>query len=624
MRGSAPRGRRIQAFPWDEITAPHDVATRVSLGGGDGLSFKVCERTYRPTDARIAGDPLKAASSAMMDGTGGDVLWLETAGVADIGGALGPPTGSAILGVQPQAGVDLSGLVLFRTLRPCLVPSNGSAPETLHHAAAELPFSPDTAILMPAGSEFEIIGQMSLGVKVGVGAGLDAALGGVSGGASSTILASTSAGKEVALRVTGLGDGKVGVAVLDARRLSGNLNVIAQASLSLPRDVGGVSCWLEVDAQKRPSPAHPPGLGDLARAVVRRLGASVEVGVKRTDSHEVLDGFVLDLSNPDARSAYQELVQFSTDKAAGCAVRTGTGVSRARIDEEASLDEKGGSMKAFGHTLVMDQAINASSSGAFLGPNGESIAERKMCFEHHSSNPLGGARRVRWEAVSMTIPGKGEPESYFSMDFEATRESVAVDKFLRFAGELGISFNVTSAGGSLSSTPDVNRRWCREAQVKASVFFTPEGVKRIDRATGAQGETAYLDALLALKPERGGQLRWARDGERDRARAFGRQVAALSCGQETAGEFFRHIGQVSGFDYMASILALAKIAGPSGILVHALSMKGNSLSLESTDRGHIEHTNLKACASGHPIPTSQAACGGPPIRVITDPDPRRE
>ncbi len=53
--------------------------------------------------------------------------------------------------------------------------------------------------------------------------------------------------------------------------------------------------------------------------------------------------------------------------------------------------------------------------------------------------------------------------------------------------------------------------------------------------------------------------------------------------------FFSSMGRATGFDYMKTIAALAKIAGESETIIHELLIKGGGICLAASDEGEILH-----------------------------------
>ena len=249
-------------------------------------------------------------------------------------------------------------------------------------------------------------------------------------------------------------------------------------------------------------------------------------------------------------------------------------------------------------------------------------------------------KKITWQGVSLEDPTTSAPsEAYFRLGFSAIDKMThqeEVDSIFRFAKALKLD---TSKGDTqLEASSFAQRLWetSDDTQVDIDLYFTPDGIEKIDTATRSQAVVAAVMALGDLGPEYAGipfgdrelgeyaiqtcldyikardnRSIWryfsshkcfdlAEEYKATTNRDIVTDVEALSqalemaeCikGLEVTGDsenlsaFFSALGQSKGFDYQFAIATLANLAGEDDTLIHQFSVQGEEVSYEASDEG---------------------------------------
>lgn len=680
----------IKEFGIAQLTNGRWIGPRIDLADGLRLGLRLRERFVRSSDPAIQKDALKTATTKQLQAEGKDVFWFESGGLAELGFGLNGTIPLPVLDLGVVTGFDTRAMVLYRAFKPYAV--QGSLPEgaldgvkvardLVESTALPLPLTPTGAAALAPGAEFEIVGRGLFNAKAGLaynrapgfafgrprvrnigpndlsviartddavfslGPRLDATLDGTLTG-------------ELSLKITGI-DGKRLVRVTLSRLASaaGSARLTAAAGIFLKTTTpnGDIARLFTGD---NGDPVVKPIAEAVEDFLADHLGASAyfDVGIRAQD--EVLDAFVLDLDRPEARDAFEALVRLAPGRARALAVEENTGVTEAKLDARSLAFSNEISVRAFGQQLLLRQALAQSSTARYDGPDGAWAIEHGATFTKKLDTVLGGQKTITWEALSLGTSEVSEPLTYYHLTLEnkdKITKSRQLERLYDFAHVVEGQPVV-----ELRDPPPV-AWWKRpftprdNSTVKVDLYFTPEGIRRIDAAGRREGVSAYLGTLASFDPYFEGHpaladamsadverlLRRAtfvdrvlgpfdpcvpcatatleaayfdatgRSLRRDEraarvAEAFGARIEGLVAGERSAETFFTHLGKSRGFAFYEAVAALARLAGDDATVVHALSIKGEGLRFEARDEGRVVRFSPQAMARNL-MPTGPAS-----------------
>ncbi|MEW5850213.1 MAG: LysM peptidoglycan-binding domain-containing protein [Myxococcota bacterium] len=375
-------------------------------------------------------NPQRMAFTERAKQQGKDTLWLETTG----GLAVKEGTAVGELGKQ-----KLEGSVGYSLTRPYLVDAGkkdvaGVAKTLAHHNSVGLPLTAEKARAMEPGSTFTLNGKLAGEATV------------TSERGSATATASNT--QQTSMRFMG-GD-KVMVTVERGAERGANGNV----------------------------------QGDNGR------GVSGEVGARAATSRETTERFLLDLSKPEGRKAYDRLVTFDGSAARGAASRTDSGVERT-VERNRVTREVGANARTTVATSESTQlTANVSASGRTTADHvtgartrsGEIAANVDLQTRIDEKTTLGLTPSAS-RSFSLSLPdGTGDARVKTPLSAEDARTLPVGSTFtLRGAGSLGVKLghDGLEAGATRSGqlAIQVERMSESKVQVRADVTATT----RLDR-----------------------------------------------------------------------------------------------------------------------------------------------
>jgi hypothetical protein len=659
---------KIVERTWKELTSSHTLTlASLSLGDHGNLAVRLKERLHRATDASITGDTHKSATTAKLAAeTGKTVLWAETGGLVEPTAALSTSIPTAGV-VNVNVGFSTSGLLEYRAMHPVTVSGSGVI-DVLKEHTIDMPTDADKARALEPGVEVELLGRGSASLSAGVSAGLSHAMGHLTAGVSAGVSASTTRTGTWAVKVARLDGDKVRVQLSEIQERSRQAGVSVNAGLTLDgrglidETLGGTlnSSTESVDlenitggnagsSERVADRVVREGAKVLEKAVRSYTAFHASAGTSASEKRTDIQSYVLDLSTPDGKRAYDRLIKLDESTASSLAGRPG--VSRHTYNEVQTTTTTGGRVTFAGAKLVLANALRQETSGTLSTANGTTLI-RTSVAERNYSGIITGKKNIKWEGVTVTERQGAAPQHFFHMRFtnkdKVTRDH-EVTNFVRFADALGAK-DASERNITLPSTWLLGRVFSSadDTDVSADIYFSDQGVRDIAHATTAQIHAAVGDAHAAIVPERKGaplsdprargiaaeyhridreidrefdQSR-KQDLERDKhwqsveyKRATGRKLDvdapafadavlleenASKMGttgtEEGWSKVFADIGEKKRFDYMPIIVALSALAGREDTLVHEVSIKGQGINLRSIDEGalvdpsvHVNH-----------------------------------
>jgi hypothetical protein len=365
------------------------------------------------------------------------------------------------------------------------------------------------------------------------------------------------------------------------------------------------------------------------------LKSAIKATLTAKKSRKGLERFVFDLSKPECALAYDQIFrQLSTKDATRLSKIPGSGVKAQGSDEY----ENSSTTKGIAHCADTEILSYLSASECRVGQitreQKRQIAYRESKYSRATSNWFSGVKSILWESVSV------EENSYYHLNFhkrQMVHDDRAVDDFLSFCSALGISADNRSISGFA-------RALCAREEMDSDVdiYFTDEGVQRLNACTFEEAVRAHLDiqakfnlGLKGMKTNPNGpsyrvaqrynalssrwplirwfhhkalaslegiyKKVWGRDIQVDanairEATQFAKRMAAMDdkSSHKSVKDFFAYLGRNTGFDFMKTIAAMAQIAGQDQTLIHQASISGGGLSIAAVDEGEVMHPEREA------------------------------
>jgi hypothetical protein len=467
---------KLVEMTWEQLESGVDASGSIDVGVV-GVGVRVEERIIRGDASFVTNDPVRAATTErLQQQTGKNVVWLESTGVAktDFGlSKLLPMSG----GVGGDVGFSASATIEYRSLHP----HTGSAAEVgedvWNNHTVRVPTDGAKARALEPGTQVELTGEGRAVVSAGVGSGTSASLGNFTANASAGVRASTARSGTWSVGVTRLADEKVRVVLSEVQGKSAGVTARADASIQVAGDAlpggdeVGVVGGLLVDE----------GVRHLQRHVRRYTAFHASHGGARTETRTDLTSYVLDLSTPQGRQAYEELVRLDESSARALAETAPQAITRHVYTETANASSENTRVSFAGVKLLLVNALRHEAAGTLQTGGGTELVRTSRYTRSHDAI-IGGESDIKWEGVRVTDAETGASEHFFHMRF-AKQDTLTsrgeVKEFVRFADHLGAQDaderDVQPVGSNwltrLFSSKD-------DTTVKADVYFSSAGVQR--------------------------------------------------------------------------------------------------------------------------------------------------
>jgi hypothetical protein len=393
------------------------------------------------------------------------------------------------------------------------------------------------------------------------------------------------------------------------------------------------------------------GASAVEKAVRRYTAFHASRGRSANETRRELTSYVFDLSKPAARQSYDELLRLSERNASLASDQAGSGVSRHVYTEDTTSVSSDTNISFAGKKLLLVNTLRKERDGQLTTGSGTQLIRTDM-YKRSYNGFITGRRDIKWEGVRVEDAATGASNNYFHLKFskdDKITHNHEIRSFVRFADFLGVQdaddrvIDMPSSNwlGRLFGSDDNTR-------VDTDVYFTDDGVRAIADSDKAAVVTAFVLASEALEPDLAGiphdnpqarslidqfntleaeieELeRFSSGDDRDEVRdleyaqwrlgrdykdAFGgrklkedapvvrgAEKLAAHVGEMTGAadeaawiKVFGDIGEANKFDFMRSIGALAKLAGPEATLLHEVSLQGSGIHLRAVDEGKLEH-----------------------------------
>lgn len=491
-------------YTWDQVK---NAGLTLRLPAGASLGIRLKEEVHASYEPVIARDRVRAEASAAIERFGKKACWVQTGGIVQLGiGA----EGSIPLGSSPlTAGGGFSANVLgtYAVMRPFAVPASedartlGATVKALAEThATPFPFSWEAAARMPQGEEFQFTGQFELegSASLGIGATIGVGTSELGAEARAEVVAGGRVARTVSVKAV---DGKnlVRIAIWDNDEAT--LGLLARLNLGLvsrpPLEATPGQGWL-VGLERDAASSTVEGILSSV------LGVEASAGITESVAHDRNQGFILDLSKPEARGVYRELLRGSTRRALELAERPENGVEHSRLTARDLMNTRTASIRAFGETLLLKEATSSSITGEFIDVAGRKYDAMELDFQKDFSSLLGGRKEVTFRAVTLTPKDGAPPSSYYDIRYDGWKRRGTDQMMHEFAG-FGRALGIVSANQLHLHLPRLGRLRAaitREAEIdfNVEVYFTPTGTRRLRDIDPARAAKTYLDTLRFFDP----------------------------------------------------------------------------------------------------------------------------
>ena len=613
-----------------QLYKPYDFKlTDFALGSRAGLELKVKAQLLSPKDPLVAEDKNRQATTQKHAAAGEPVTWAITGGgiYPRIGFGATIPIGAA----SANIGFNANAALGYSVLAPYAV-APSAALSAAKNLSVDLPFDAARAKALEEGTEITLRGSGTVAANASIGLGYTLAQLGdlISVGATFGSSIGASKSLDLALRLKRLDGNKIFVSVNKVDTTAGSISLGAHAGVDLTLakhlpDLGGG--LLEKG-------------GDLAaEQVEKQVEKWAQLDFRATHSTSAseseITNYVIDLTTPAGRAAYDDLIRLDFRKVDKLADEGDLSVRTAKLSERTRTSGQELNGKFGPITLLRAVSSATETHGVLESSKGDIHFDRVTLTDSYSgifSNLWEGKRFVERELVATQKDAEVEPTYYYHVrhriegdDFTSSRD---VRRFMDFADFLGalepdtralvsspkllesfgatdrsIDVYLTHAGLAkvASASPEALMNAYAAAYEKLdrpTEGFKPFGIDNAWKTTPwlKTSDPAYPAVMQLLEQgpsggtgggEGGGTTNdstyWsytARSLASDSA-AYKASLALVKLVQETKGlpgaaERIHHLAEQDkklGLDFWNALAALSIVAGPAEVMVNELSIK---------------------------------------------------
>ncbi len=599
------------------------------------LAFCIQKNFYQPSDSYIRDIPLRNQVTIQLQAQNpnNDVYWVESVGLFEVGfgikGALPIGQFGWIAG-----GYVASQMVQYRTCTPMLVPK-GASPQEQQAAiqTIRLPLSPQDALELPQGAEVELIGLSknyasgAMGISFGSGVGLYYA------GVSLGLGLQGATTHEYGITIMRLNsESGVRVQLNDATQAMTGLAAWIQAGLAAGTNALALPLWANGFLIPYMNKFGYMGVESLMGTLTSlTLYIGTNTGTKSSEIYSTN----YDLSVEAERLAYDDTVK----------LRKIPPLPSIHITQHSTTTELNAGIILCGQKLLLASALRGLEAGYLTRRDGTEISYSDTSYKRANSSAFTGKKEIIWESFFICDTQKNTSIPTFRFRLTATDAYVG-DKKLRKLCHFTQQLKVKQTRDISADFPPKSRlekiiRGGTPYQTNIDIYFTQTGIDNIRKTTFEEACLAYLSSIVDLKSRlvpflstyqeetsKAQQARqllkefvrdiqdspfsWltsrsppnkkrtlyrslcGRDLATDskllvRAQKFATAIQKMGASNDLCqlSNFMTDLGKTKGFDYMETILALAKLAKEHNTLVHQLEFKGDGAQIHCEDEGAI-------------------------------------
>lgn len=409
-------------------------SVRFSQYGGVGFDMRV--KPLKSDDGLVKGDPNRLRTLEKFKAEGKNITWTEMRGAItpSMGVPLWNPVGPVNVGVGFSASASLGLSVLF--------PVRHDVKEAASNLSVNLPFDADTARELTEGTEITMRGSGGVAVSAGTrfGDSWTPVRGPWSIGTSIGADAYVSKSMELAVRVKRLDGDKVLVSLSEIETDGKGTSASAKA---------GVHTHVEVPSSGNEwqDKGRKLATKTVTRQIEKWLSLEARAVYSRAESEREIKNYVLDLSKPEARKAYEDLVKLDTRKADRLdAQGADSGVSAVWLTEDAEVTSSEFRARLGGFDLVRSQNRAEYAQGHLFTRQGRLDYNRATLdnkYEDIITRWWKGERETRREFVETRNADGTNPRSQLHVRNEVkvglSTPTADVRRFMVLARYLGVS-----------------------------------------------------------------------------------------------------------------------------------------------------------------------------------------
>ncbi len=395
-----------------EAIKKHDVKLGLVDGQYAGVDLRFREQLLAPGDPLIKEDKYRAATTAAAAASGEPVTW------AALGGGIYPRVGASLsipvaAGASVSFGFNASASLGYSSIAPYTLDGAGALAALKDGTAFGLPWDSASAREMKPGAEVLVRGTGKIAGNASFGIGQTLAQVGDFLTVGATFGSSIGASKELdlSLRIKRLDKDKVFISVARVDSTAGSISVGANIGVTtnLERQVPDLGGGLFKQA------------GDIAadqldKQVKRWLNVDLRATHTMGHSEKEVTSYVLDLSQPAARAAYDDLVKLDFRKVDALVEDGDFSVKTASQDERVRT--RGDELKGkFGPlTLLTSVSSLSETNGSVSTSLGEIQYDRvdlKKGYSGFLSNLFAGKREIDRQLVATKLENQDVPDYYY-------------------------------------------------------------------------------------------------------------------------------------------------------------------------------------------------------------------
>ncbi len=592
--------------------------------------LELARRDIDPSDGRVRWNKERLAFTNDALGEGKKVRWIEGEGAfaPKLSFTNSVPVGGAL---SLRHGFSAGQTLRYRALAPSV--DGASAP-------LQPAMTPQDALRMPLGAEFELVGRGSVSGFGGLGLGSEWATNGVSVAASASADHKQEIGRTWQLQVRRLPAQKVEVSVDKGSDRNLTFELAARAGVQVDSEqLFGLESSVEQLAL----------LGKvtdkLDSSLQKRLSLEFESSWSSGRSKSSAVTFELDLSKPPAREAYLDLMRLNAKGALSLGEQVadhGLTVTSLRQTEETE-SARHMHLDAFGERLYLTDALRKDSTSIERWKGGSTRTDRSS-FREKYEGLLGREQDVHWEAVRVREQGDPVGKGYYRLRYSDEDPMTSKDE-LRDLLSLGKDLKAEPVRApriekGARGLKKLFGNWARHGSTKIDMdlFFTADSVQSIRNYDGASALQVYGE--VAARRAHDSPYGWAQPQTRDKAIALMKEYQELQAdpfsdrdtqdaersvevaywrltgnemwedrdAYEAAEAFasmvqrmhtsddpaqwnraFADMGQAMSFDFYDAVATMQKMSEGEDILVHNLRMKGRAVDIEMKDEGLLRY-----------------------------------
>ncbi|HVE83490.1 MAG TPA: hypothetical protein VND93_11605, partial [Myxococcales bacterium] len=481
---------KLVSFLWDELGKEHSVElAKLNLGPNGALGIRASEKILKPGDDAVAKDPQRSAYEQSPEASSPHV-WLQTGGVIDANLGLSVPVNAG--GATGSIGFNAGSSLQFSLMSPYGASADGAVDLAARHTI-DLPVTAQNARALPRGSEMMLKGQGQVGASGSIGAGTSWTEGPVTVGVSGRVNGSVSASGEITVNVKKLDGDRVYVRLGEAGATRESAGASVDAGVSVDHQQlddlvnGGLDTILSGEVRDFVEKTADKQIDSQVDKLLRKYAsAGAQVLKAASQQSAQLDAYVVDLSTPEGRAAYDGLMKLDRGPAERL-VAAGDG-SVAHYQEHKTTDSFNASAHV-GPATLFDFSSSRTDRDGKLHSSGGDATVQQSTYDRSFEWLFAGKKHVTWEGVRSEVDGA--PKTYLHVAYDRRIKSTDqgdLAKVDRAMKALGVP------AARLDAHPDKDGD-VGDTKTTLDAYVAPSAVAALARVPRSEVEAAYARAV---------------------------------------------------------------------------------------------------------------------------------